>query len=1225
MASIILSTVGSTVGSYGGPIGSAIGAKIGQTIGQSIDNAIFGRTTKLKPYQGPRLADLAVQSSTYGKMIPVIYGTVRIGGNIIWSRPIKETATTTTQTSGGGKGGGGKVSQTSTTYSYSITLAIGICEGAVDEVLRIWADAKQLDLSQYTVRIYTGDETQLPDSIIQSFEGVDNTPAYRGMAYVVFEDFPMADYGNRIPNFTFEVKKRAVATDYNDETVEELITGMVMIPGAGEFVYDTQVEYKVPGEQVGSDWAQQGNNEALNMHNASGQANALLSLDQLENTCPNVGWVSVVACWFGTDMDAGSCVVLPGVEYQSGATTSPDTWQSAGFTRDTAHLISYTGGSPQYGGTPDDDSILRYLDELRDRGYQIAFYPLMFMDVPGKLWRGLLTGSAADVASFFTKTNGYNEFITHYANLVHDKVDAFIIGSELIGLTKVTDTPGNYPAVNELVSLASTVKGIVGSGVKVTYAADWSEYHHTDGGWYNLDPLWASSDIDVIGIDAYFPLTDSTQNIYDIDTIKAGWTSGEGYDYYYDGTRTTQNSLSAPYAWKNLAWFWSNTHTNPDSSTTSWVPESKKIWFTEYGFPSVDHSSNQPNVFYDPTSAMSAFPYYSKGRVDFRAQRSAIMATLQQWKDSDMVERMFLWTWDARPYPYWPDLTGVWTDGAAWKTGHWVEGKLGISGLAAIIRDLCHRAGLSDDDIDLSQIGDQVEGFVISAQQTIRSMIETLQLGYFFDTVESDYQLKFVPRGGESLLTLTESELLMPQGDDNVAKDVFLITRTQEVELPKHINVVYLNRMANYQSSTQHSQREVTLSRETKTIDLPIVFSDQLARNIADISLYSYWMGRTGYQFDVPAKYMRLEPSDVISVTVSGITHRMRIVTTRFNTPGALSIMGIAEDVSTFDFYNSPGIGSALLQPNNTIPKTRLELLDIPALPGDDSATGFIRFAACGLSSGWTGAGVYRSDDGGTAYNRLMDLNSAAAIGTAADVLADGSSYTFDRANSVTVSLIGDTQLESVTELAVLNGANAALLGDEIIQFSTATLVSPGKYTISGLLRGRLGTEWATSSHSAGERFIMLDGRIGKQIGNTITGLPRSYKGITFGATLTSATSQSLTYSGVALKPYNPVHITGSRDGSNNLTINWVRRTRIGGNWLDAVDVPLGESSEAYEVDILNGSSVVRTISGLSSPTTTYSAADQTTDFGSPQSSVDVRVYQLSGIVGRGYAGVASV
>ena len=155
-----------------------------------------------------------------------------------------------------------------------------------------------------------------------------------------------------------------------------------------------------------------------------------------------------------------------------------------------------------------------------------------------------------------------------------------------------------------------------------TYAADWSEYHHTDGGWYNLDPLWASSNIDVIGIDAYFPLTDALQSElgYDVQQVIDGWTQGEGYDWYYsDAGRTVQTTLQSKYAWKNISWWWNNPHVNPDSLTTSWIPGSKKIWFTEFGFPSVDGATNQPNVFYDPTSSESFFPYHSRGQVDFRA------------------------------------------------------------------------------------------------------------------------------------------------------------------------------------------------------------------------------------------------------------------------------------------------------------------------------------------------------------------------------------------------------------------------------------------------------------------------------------------------------------------------------------------------------------------------------------------------------------------------------
>ncbi len=898
MASIVLSAAGSALGaSVGGPVGAYVGGRLGQSVGGSVDNAILPGG-KLKALNGPRLAELGVQSSTYGKMIPIVFGAMRIAGNIIWSLPIKETATTTSSSAGGGGKGGGKVTQTSTSYSYSVTLAIGICEGPVDEVMRVWADAQQLDLSQFTVRIYKGGEDQLPDTLIQSLEGADRTPAFRGLAYVVFEDFPMADYGNRIPNFTFEVKKKALHPDYGNDTLEDLIGGVVMIPGGGEFVYDTQVDSKIPGVEVDGRWLQQGNQQFTNMHTPQGIANALVSLDQLKQTCANVEWISVVVSWFGTSMNAGACEVFPGVEFKVGGIMSPDDWGVAGYNRASAYLISTVGGMLQYGGTPDDDSLVRYLGELRARGYKIALYPLMFMDVAGKPWRGDVTGAAADVAAFFTKTNGYNAFIGHYAALTAGKVDAFIIGSEMKGLTKVTDTPGHYPAVSALVTLAGVVKTALGSGVVVTYAADWSEYHHTDGGWYNLDPLWACASIDVVGIDAYFPISDAPQSGYDIDALIAGWTTGEGYDFYYsDGARTVKAGLSAPYAWKNIGWFWNNTHTNPGGGVTAWVPGSKKVWFTEYGFPSVDGAANQPNVFYSAGTSGSAFPYYSKGRVDFVAQRTALMATLQAWKSSAMVERMFLWTWDARPFPYWPDLTSVWSDGGDWKTGHWLQGKLGTSSLAAIVKDICLRAGLLEQDIDVSRLSDQVEGTIVSSPQSYRSVIEALQAAYFFDAVESGAQLKFVPRGADSVLSVAHDELAIV--DKNAP---FMSTRMQEVELPRRVNVVFLSRLANYQTAMQYSQRQVMQSLDNVTLDLPIVCSDQIAKTIADRTLYGAWMGRTTYSFALPIAFARLEPADVVQVTVNGVLHRMRVTSTRLAGPSVLAVQGIADDVSTVDF-----------------------------------------------------------------------------------------------------------------------------------------------------------------------------------------------------------------------------------------------------------------------------------------------------------------------------------
>ena len=135
-------------------------------------------------------------------------------------------------------------------------------------------------------------------------------------------------------------------------------------------------------------------------------------------------------------------------------------------------------------------------------------------------------------------------------------------------------------------------------------------------------------------------------------------------------------------------------------------------------------------------------------------------------------------------------------------------------------------------------------------------------------------------------------------------------------------------------------------------------------------------------------------------------------------------------------------------------------------------------------------------------------------------------------------------------------------------------------------------------------------------------GISKKFKPVTIGSTLGATTAQDSTYSAKALKPYSPAHVVGSR-AANDLTIVWKRRTRINGDWRDAVDVPLSEESERYEVDITSGVTVMRTLINLTSPTALYTAAQQIVDFGAVQSSISVKVFQLSTAVGRGYPSAA--
>lgn len=1230
----------------------AVGAFVGGQVGGVIDNLIMG-PQKLADVVGPRANDLAVQVSTYGTVIPKVYGVMRLAGNVIWSTPLKETEVKETSSSGGKGGAGRETTQTSVTYEYSVTLAIAICEGKIDEIISVWADSKLLDITKLDpsgdkYNIHLGGEAHLPDSIIESFEGAGNVPSYRGVAYVVIQDFPLADYGNRIPNFTFEVRREVRPSP----ALEDKIKSVILIPGSGEFVYSPDVVEIVPGQLAGSEWAQVGPRTKANMHNLENRANVLVALDQLQRNLPNLEWVALVVNWFATSKDPAILNIVPKVEFKTDATTEPLEWEVAGYDRDSAlEILHFDDGVPTYGGTPSDKSVVDLCRELKSRGLNVMLYPMPLVDTiadgteDNKPWRGrIVPSSSADVTRFFSGAGGYNDFIRHYTQLsvgghaLKNYIDAFVIGSEFVGLTTYDSGGGTFPAVTALKTLAGLVKtDLTGTSVLVTYAADWSEYHSI-GGVYHLDPLWTDSNIDVVGIDCYVPLTpDLPQSQITEDKIKEYWEKGEGWDYFYSDavnrTGLTSYGGDPTFSWKNIEHWWNSAHNNPGPTPTGWTAKMKPIWFTEYGFPSVDGAANQPNVFYDPSSIESFFPRASKGRVDFRAQRQALNASEdflearnQESGKSDLVPRRFVWTWDARPYPFWPSLSSVWADWPLWKTGHWIQGKIGVSNLGAIVAELLEAVGFTSSDYDVAALIDSVEGYVINGQIAVRSALEQLQRAYFFDMVESNGVLVFVKRGGTSAASITEDELVpLESGNQKVTLQ---ITRVQDLDLPRFISLNYINRASAYEQGTQISQRQTVNAVDKVSTNLPIVLADQEAKTIADVTLYTSWVGRIRYSFKLPPKYARVEPTDLITVTVNGVAHLIRVTSTTITRNGMQDVQGIAEDVSSYDFYTAPGEPPPVEGGGDNYPVTQLELLDLPPLLTDTAQEGALRIAAAGLSTGWRGAFIYRSDDGGESggntFNLFTSVATQSIMGAVLNTLGVGPENVFDYANEIEVALLQGT-LSSVTELALLNGANVCVCGDEVIQFQTATLTGAGKYTLSKLLRGRLGTEHEIANHAAGERFVLLNSAVAREtMPVALFNLLRYYKPVTAGAALADTDEEAFTYTGKTLKPFSPIQITGERDLSDNLTISWVRRTRLGGEWRDGVDVPLSEESERYEVDIMDGSDVVRTIMSTST-TCSYSAAEQTTDFGSPQSSVMVRVYQMSAVVGRGTKGEATI
>ncbi len=928
------------------------------------------------------------------------------------------------------------------TYNYYATLAIAICKGKVEKLNRIWADTTSLSFDEIDYTFYSGREDQNPDPFISSIEGEGNVPAYRGISYIVIKNFPLADYNNRVPVFTFEVQTALKPVGFS---IAENIRNINIIPGSGEFVYDTKIQKKIEQEKISSNqYIPYGLAQRVNHNNHTKKSDAVLSLDQLKGDLPNVEWVSVVVNWFVNDLNIKDCKIYPAVEFQDDSAILPDDWQVGGVTRDNAQLISKdASGNPRYGGTVSDSALIRYIEELHSRGYKVMLYPMPLLDTKNKEWRGKLSGTPGDISDFFE--NQYNKFIEHYASIAKQtKVEGFIIGSEFAQLTKIRDEQGNSPAVIELVKLAKQIKLNLGKEVTVTYAADWSEYHSYDG-WYNMDELWSSEYIDVVGIDAYFPLTDGPEPPfgYSAEDVMGGWSSGVGYDYFYDYSKSEPEKVKyndSRYAWKNIEKWWSETHINPGGSKTKWQPKMKKIWFTEYGFPSMNGCTNEPNVFVDKGSIESKYPRYSNGEVSFLSQKIAIEGTLKKWQSSEMVEKMFLWAWDARPFPYFPNLCDMWTDCHNWQTGHWIQGKLSQLNISDVLSDLLQKAGLKSDQFDTSNVKGLLSGYVINDQQPVRSIIKMLQSCYFFDVVEQDSKLKFVQKG-RGVTTV------MPIGE-TVFSNNSKLANISQLDLNNKVNVVYFNRNFGYPIDVKYA--ELPKQGAAITVEIPLIMEEGEAQNIAEVLLYSSWQERNIYNFKLPIKYAWLVPSDVITILDSEKKHTVRIIKTKFESM-SIQVIGVGYDHSIYKL-SFPSTRSLMLKeyPPSHISKTIVEMIDLPDIKGNSAS-----FTLISEEKNWKGATLFISYNDKD-YKPIASTNKQSTYGYVMESTDEG--------------LIVVLRFGNITSIA---DSNLALVGKEIVKFQNAELIDKNKYKLSNLIRGQEGTK-----ETAGEKFVLLDDSI---------------------------------------------------------------------------------------------------------------------------------------------------
>jgi hypothetical protein len=1205
MAQVVLSGVGQALG--GTP-----GATLGNILGRSLDQAAIAGLQPARQ-RGPRLEGLKLQGTSDGAPMACVLGRARVVGQVIWAARLLEDR----HTASAGKGGPRTVE-----YGYSLSFAVALCEGEIDGVGRMWADGQPMDLSGVTFRVHRGGEGQVPDPLIEAVEGA--APAYRGTAYVVFEDLPLGPFGNRIPQLAFEVFNRPRGTE---PRLEDRLEGVCLIPGAGEFVLGTEAVLRREGLT---------RTTPENVH-GDGRTDLAVSLDHLQAQLPNLKRVSLVIGWFGDDLRAGHCRIRPGVERGVKA-TEPLSWSVAGLERQEAHQISMVGGGSAYGGTPSDDSVKQAVQALKARGLEVTLYPFVFMDIPAGNtlpdpdggaeqspypWRGRLRGrngaqAAEDVAAVFGASDGWGlrRLALHYAELAAETgADGLLIGSEMRGLTLTRDGAGAFPAVAAYRELAGQCRSVVGAGVSLSYAADWSEYAGVRGEGevrFHLDPLWSDPNIDYVGVDWYPPLGDWREGDGGVDAafhegpddpvyLAAQVAGGEGFDWFYasDADRGAQARTPivdglAGEDWifrvKDLAGWWSHAHHERfdgvrQASATAWLPGMKPVRLTEFGCAAVDRGGNAPNLFLDPKSAESALPPFSTGARDDRMQRRALEVVLGHFAANNpispvyggpMLEGADVWCWDARPWPAFPARSDVWADASGWRCGHWLNGRL-HGETRDLIDSLLRRGGV--ENIEIGAFQGEVDGYVVDRPMRTRDALEPLLSALGLRLAERDGRIAVV--GEEpAVLTLTHAAMALPEEGGSVGSERGLESR------PATARVRFIDGARDYQTGS-------VLARTPGDgggldLELPAVCSSALADAAARRSLAD----GEGEQLKVtlgPVEALRLEPGDV--VFVEGRSEPWRV-----------SMLDVAEmATATLEPVNTVRPDEDMSVPSGTrgggiVGAPFFRMIELPPLPGAESDGGPVAVVA---AEPWRPMQV-RAGPSVDALTLRADVTQSASVGVLTVELASGPLYRWDEGAALTVRVEGRAP-ESRADLAVLAGANLVAVETsaewELIQYRKADLIGEDLWRLSGLLRGQQGTERATAAGAGiGAVVVLLDAVPARVLSpKAERGAPLIWRAGPVGLPGGPGVSElHWTPTGAGDRPWSPVHLKARTASDGGLDLTWIARTRLDGDRWDG-DVVASDPMR-FRLRVLSGDDLIRTFE-VERASAIYAAAVLSADF----------------------------
>ena len=559
-----------------------------------------------------------------------------------------------------------------------------------------------------------------------------------------------------------------------------------------------------------------------------------------------------------------------------------------------------------------------------------------------------------------------------------------------------------------------------------------------------------------------------------------------------------------------------------------------------------------------------------------------------------------------------------------------------------VLDDLLQRAGFDVSEYDLTLVPDEPLEGIFANNPTVGEAIDNIVFAYQLNVVNTGGVLKFTSRSSTSVATLGDGEF--GYGDVGESTSTFTAKRLQSIDLPKKVMVEYLSRNLDYGSFSQETPfLESFPEGKQVSVSVPFVLTPEQSRAAADFMLIQPHLERNTWTGTTTYKWAKLEPGDVVN-TSRGYG---RIIEIQESEEGLLDLIfcdaGLpAEPTPIYSgpviigYSASDYIGSgvpATPEPINTNTVkdggySGLIVVDLPPLEKGDN-TPRVYLAVHGYNNpNWSGAAVYKSTDGGATFNQIATSVNEATLGMVEVPLGNPIDYHYwDNVNTLDVELKTGS-LQSKSEIAVLNGANLAMVGSEMIAFKTATLTGQSVrgnniYRLSGLMRGLQGTEWVFDdvAHTAQELFVLIDQTLVKHnITDSEIRSPVLYKVVTFGGSPANVDSESYTMIPVNMVPWKVACPQAIKDCSTkDFDITWIMRSRSMGDGLeDFVEIEHDPDFGGWTVAAMNGLTEVRKWHVMT-PYTKYTLDNQFDDFGGEQNSITFKIATLNRVHGTGY------